>query len=121
MDDTRCIYMVGMNIPEATPAELAAFNDFYSGTHVPEVVGNNAGFLNGTRYELLDPSLAGPRFLAVYEVADDQAAKQHLARAATPGGSAYSPGPELWQKHNTLWRLMYRRIGETYESPRNPT
>lgn len=117
MADARCIYMVGMDIPQATPAELAAFNEFYSHTHVPEVVGNNAGFLSGTRYELTDPNLSGPRFLAVYEVADEQAAKQHLARNANPnlsGGPRYSPGPELWQKHNTLWRLMYTQIGDKY-------
>ncbi|MGH2366437.1 MAG: hypothetical protein ACRDGF_08160 [Chloroflexota bacterium] len=114
MDDSRCIYMVGMNIPQTTPPELKAFNNFYSHTHVPEVVGNNPGFLTGTRYELLDPTLNGPRFLAVYEVADEQLAKAHLARTPRAGGPKYSAGPDIWQQHDTLWRLMYTRIGETH-------
>jgi len=117
MADNPCIYMVGMNIPaDATPEQLKEFNDFYSNTHVPEVVTNNRGFLTGTRYELLDPSLKGPRFLAVYEVDGEEAAQAHLDRAANPGSGnvRYSTGPDVWQKHDTLWRLMYKPVGSAY-------
>src|SRR5579884_2891259 len=87
MADNPCIYMVGMNIPaDATAEDLKAFNDFYSNTHVPEVVTNNAGFLSGTRYELVDRALKGPRFLAVYEVATEADAQAHINRTGQPSG-----------------------------------
>jgi hypothetical protein len=109
--------MVGMNIPaDATPQQEREFDQFYTHTHVPEVVTNNAGFLTGRRYELVDRSLNGPRFLAVYEVATEADAHAHLNRAANPTGSSvrYSTGPEVWQKHDTLWRLMYKPVAEPF-------
>jgi hypothetical protein len=114
MSDKPCIYLVGMNIPADTDAAgLAAFNEFYTRTHVPEVVANNPGFLSGTRYELLSADGAGPRFLAVYEVADEEAAKRFLERGRNPqaGRPTYTSGPPTWERHETLWRLMYRPIG----------
>ena len=117
MADNPCIYMVGMNIPaDATAEQEREFNQFYTHTHVPEVVTNNAGFLTGRRYELVDPSIKGPRFLAVYEVATEADALAHVNRTSQPSGSSvrYSTGPEVWQKHDTLWRLMYKPVAEPF-------
>ncbi len=39
------MYWVGMNTaPDTAAAALAEFNQFYSKTHVPEVLANNPGF-----------------------------------------------------------------------------
>lgn len=108
------IYLVGMDVPAGTSAEdLKDFSDFYTNTHVPEVVALS-DFLRGSRFELKSdlrhPAPGSPRFLAVYE-ADDRALATRAERAANPGaGSPLSSGPPAWEAHATAWRLMYRRI-----------
>lgn len=102
------IYMVGMNVPSDTDeAGLAEFNTFYTGTHVPEVMAAG-GFARGSRFELFrgfaPPEAETPRFCAVYET-DAVATEQ-------PGFSreTLSRGPAAWEQHDTLWRLVYRRV-----------
>jgi hypothetical protein len=114
----HAILMIGMNVPADTDeAGLAEFNDFYTNIHVPEVVtfGNYA---RGTRLELYrqfrHPEPPGcPRFCAIYE-ADEAATETTLKRRANPGSvpgrGTISSGPPTWEKHDTLWRLVYRRI-----------
>jgi hypothetical protein len=102
------IFIVGMNVPADTDADgLAEFNAFYTNTHVPEVMASG-GFSRGTRFELYrgfaHPEPGCPRFLAVYE-ADAAATEMHGSRAAT-----LTSGPSAWEKRDTVWRLVYRRI-----------
>lgn len=114
--DAPYIYLIGMNAPaNASAAELAEFNQFYTDVHVPEVIAAN-GFARGMRYESLrsfvHPAPGGPAFLAIYDIKDEAAARAHMQSRAKPqpGGSTLSPGPSVWQRHDTLWRLTYRRI-----------
>ncbi len=114
--DAPYLYFVAMNSGPTDAAGLAAFNEFYTNTHVPEVV-KVSDFRSGTRYELqrefMHPAPGAPRYLAVYE-ADEKSMKTRADRAANPG--AYTPlssGPPAWETHDTLWRLMYRRIDST--------
>jgi hypothetical protein len=108
------LYFVGMNVPPDTDAKgLQDFDRFYTNTHVPEVVSVSK-FLTGTRYELyrglVHPEPGAPRFLAAYE-ADEGSLKTRAERAANPGAfPALSSGPPAWEAHDTLWRLLYRRI-----------
>jgi hypothetical protein len=108
------LYFVGMNVPPDTDeAGLTDFDRFYTLTHVPEVVEANR-FLSGARYELYrelrHPEPGAPRFLAVYEANDDslQARRQRAADSAS--APALSSGPPAWEAHDTLWRLLYRRL-----------
>src|SRR5215510_13688744 len=61
--------------------------------HVPEVVASNPGFVRGTRYELLQPDPRGdwgPRWLAVYEMDGEAAARTYAQRNdAPPAGAAH--------------------------------
>jgi hypothetical protein len=105
------ILMVGMNVPADTDATgLAEFNAFYSQTHVPEVMASG-GYARGTRLELYrefaHPAPGCPRFCAIYE-ADAAATDTREARRAARG--ALSAGPPAWDKHDTVWQLVYRRI-----------
>jgi hypothetical protein len=105
------IFLVGMNVPAATTdAELQDFNTFYTQTHVPEVMAYG-GYTRGTRFELFNglahPEPGAPRFVAVYE-ADAESTEQREARRASRG--TLSSGPPAWEAHDTLWRLVYRRI-----------
>jgi hypothetical protein len=105
------IFMVGMNIPSETDASgLAEFNAFYSGTHVPEVMAYG-GYARGTRFELhrafAHPDPGAPRFCAVYE-ADEAATQQRNERRTNR--APLTSGPPTWEKHDTLWRLVYMRI-----------
>jgi hypothetical protein len=108
------IYLVGMNVPADTDAAgLAAFNDFYTNVHVPEVVALR-GFASGTRFELqrefVHPAPGCPRFCAIYE-ADEESTTRLVRRDAPPAGAPpLSSGPPTWEQHDTLWRLVYRRI-----------
>jgi hypothetical protein len=116
MADAPYMYWVGMNTqPDTSAEELARFNDFYSNTHMHEVVMSNPGFVRGTRYELIEQDARGnfgPRWLAVYEMADEESAKGYLARNDGPpeGRPTYSPGPSAWQSYEGWWRLMWRRM-----------
>ena len=105
--------MVGMNVPPDTDeAGLAEFNTFYTHIHVPEVMAYR-GFGRGTRFELYrefrHPQPGCPRFCAIYE-ADEATTAASLQRRDQPGRSQLSSGPPIWEKHDTLWRLRYRRI-----------
>jgi hypothetical protein len=105
------IFIVGMNVPADTDAEgLAEFNTFYTGTHVPEVVAGG-GYDRGTRFELYrafaHPAPGCPQFCAVYE-ADAATTEARATRRA--GRAPLSSGPPAWEQHDTLWRLVYRRI-----------
>lgn len=109
------IFMVGMNAaPGSDEAGMRAFDEFYTHTHVPEVVASSR-FLRGTRYELYrdytHPAPGAPRFLAVYEF-DEAGIVARAMRAANPqlGGAGLSAGPPAWEGHETLWRLTYRRV-----------
>jgi hypothetical protein len=102
------IYLLGVNPPtEASPEELDLFNEFYTGTHLPEVAERRHA-LRAVRYELLrevrPPHRGAPRFLAVYEVDERSAANRRHS------GPAYSAGPDVWQRHTTPWRLWYSRL-----------
>jgi hypothetical protein len=105
------IFLVGMNVPEQTSdAELAEFNRFYTETHVPEVMASG-GYQRATRFELYrafaHPEPGCPRFLAVYE-ADSAATEQREERRSSR--APLSAGPPTWEAHDTIWRLVYRRI-----------
>jgi hypothetical protein len=105
------LFIVGMNVPAETDATgLADFNTFYTGTHMPEVMAA-AGYARATRFELYrefaHPAPGCPQFCAIYE-ADAAAAEAHEARRAARG--PLSSGPPAWQQHDTVWRLVYRRL-----------
>ena len=116
MADAPFMYWVGMNTAAGTTAaELAAFNEFYSNVHAPEVLTANPGFLRAVRYELCEPDPRGdlgPRWLAVYEMDGEAAAQGYLARndGPTEGRPSYSPGPAAWQTYEGWWRLVWRRV-----------
>ncbi len=101
------IFMVGMNVPPGTDeAALAEFNDFYTNTHLPEVK-HFGGYGRATRHQLYrefkHPAPGSPQFVAIYEA--------DASRDRPPGsGTKLSSGPPVWEAHDTLWRLVYRRI-----------
>jgi hypothetical protein len=102
------IYMLGVNPPpKLSASERDAFNDFYTNVHMPEVAARRR-CLRATRYELhrelRSPERGSPQFLAVYELDERAAAvRRHV-------GGAYAPGPDVWRRHTTPWRLWYRRL-----------
>jgi hypothetical protein len=102
------IYLLGVNPPgDATQPELEVFNEFYNAVHLPEVVERRKA-LRAVRYELVEeiraPYQGAPRFLAAYEVDQESASNRRHQ------GRSYSPGPDVWQRHKTPWRLWYRRL-----------
>ena len=105
--------------PRTTPQALAEFNQFYSTTHVGEVVAAHPGFVGGTRYELVDPASSpagagGPRWLAVYGMADEAALEQYLEDNARPWlhRRKYSPWPSARKRAKTVWRMLWRRTAD---------
>lgn len=116
MADALYMYWVGMNTqPDTSDSDLTDFNDFYSNTHVKEVLANNPGFIRATRYELLDQDPRGdfgPRWLAAYEMDSREAADLYIKRNDGPpeGRPVYTPGPSAWQQYEGWWRLLWRRL-----------
>jgi len=113
----RWMYWNAMATPGATDTEIADFNRHYNLTHVPEVVAGNEGFLAGLRFELLrsaDSLPVGPRWLAIYLMADQSSADAYITRDRGPAANrpAYTPGPPVWQTgRRRVWRMIWRRIG----------
>lgn len=73
-----------------TSAErLAEFDEWYEGTHIPQVRAAVPAITTVARYELVDPDSPGPvsRYLAIYELddADVQAAAAAMAASAAAG------------------------------------
>ena len=116
MSDALYTYWVGMDIPvDTSAADVAAFNDFYSNVHKPEVLAGNPGFLRGRRYELAQDDTRGargPRFIAAYDIESKEAAQLYISRNDGPasGRPVYSDGPAAWQQRNTKWRLMWQHV-----------
>ena len=106
-------YWVGMDTdPRTTPEALAEFNRFYSTTHVGEVIDAHPGFVAASRYERLDPDHDGPRWLAIYGMADEAAALQYLKDNERPWlhRKKYSPWPPARRKAKTVWRMLWRQL-----------
>ncbi len=109
-------YWVGMDTdPGTTPEALAEFNRFYSTTHVGEVVAAHPGFVTGSRYELVDDAssqhgLPGPRWLAVYGMADEAAAEQYVKDNQRPWlhRQKYSPWPAARRRAKIVLRMLWR-------------
>ncbi|MGC2485643.1 MAG: hypothetical protein WA359_05325 [Acidimicrobiales bacterium] len=103
------IYLLGVNPPaDLSVTELATFNDFYTNVHLVEVAERRRA-LRAVRFELVEevktPYLGAPQYLATYEVDQKSASQRRHV------GPPYSPGPDVWQRHTTPWRLWYRRLG----------
>lgn len=101
----HAIYLLGVNPPDGLSAqELAEFNAFYTDVHLREVAERRHA-LRAVRYqrveEIKPPYPSAPSYLAAYELDETSAAvRRHT-------GPAYSPGPTVWQRHTTPWRLWY--------------
>jgi hypothetical protein len=99
------IYLLGVNPPDGLSShELAEFDAFYTDVHLREVAERRHA-LRAVRYERVDeikpPYPSAPSYLAAYELDEASAAvRKHT-------GPAYSPGPAVWQRHTTPWRLWY--------------
>src|SRR5689334_9953180 len=102
--------------PRTTPEALAEFNRFYSTTHLGEVVAAHPGFVEGTRYELVDGP--GPRWLAIYGMADEAAAVQYVKDNERPWlhRRKYSAWPPARKRAKTTWRMLWRLISATESS-----
>ncbi|WP_131738929.1 hypothetical protein [Actinomadura roseirufa] len=98
--------MIGMDpAADATAAEVAEFDEFYTRTHLPEIVAG-FGYDRGSRFQLWHefshPAPACPRYCAVYEAEDAEP-------PAPPAGAVLTPGPRAWEKRRVRWRVKYRR------------
>ena len=122
------LYWVGMDTdPRTTSEALAEFNRFYSTTHVQEVLAAHPGFVNVSRYELLEQDArgglhTGPRWLAVYEMADQAAAEQYIKDNARPWlhRRRYSPWPPARRRARTVWRMIWRQLSATGSTDQPP-
>jgi hypothetical protein len=122
------MYWVGMDTdPRTTPEALAEFNHFYSTTHAGEVLAAHRGFVRASRYELVEPDPrggihSGPRWLAVYEMADEAAAEQYIKDNARPWlhRRKYSPWPPARKRAKTVWRMLWRQISTTGSTDQAP-
>ncbi|RKS78953.1 hypothetical protein BZB76_0391 [Actinomadura pelletieri DSM 43383] len=97
--------MIGMDpAADATEAEIAEFDDFYTRTHLPEIV-TGLGYDRGTRFllwhEFTHPAPGCPRYNAVYEAEDPN--------PRPPGVPPLSSGPRAWEERQVRWRVKYRR------------
>ena len=105
------LFVIGMDVPSGTDAAgLAAFNEFYSRAHVPQVV-QALGYVQGLRFQRLHsfvhPEPGCPQFMATYD-GDEEAIRRQVA--GVPPDAIQMEGPDAWNNRHTQWRLVYRRV-----------
>ena len=85
-----------------SPDQLAEFDAWYSGTHIPQVRAAVPSITAAARYELVDPGAGEPsyRYLTVYELddADIPAAAAAMNESATAGKIDMTPAMDLAQR-----------------------
>ncbi len=85
-----------------SPDQLAEFDEWYSGTHIPQVRAAVPSISAVARYELVDPAADGPsyRYLTVYELddVDIPAAAAAMNESAAAGKIEMSPAMDLAQR-----------------------
>jgi hypothetical protein len=62
------LYIVESNC--ADPAKEEAFNEWYNGTHLPDVL-KTPGIVRAVRYQRLDTSEGQAKYLTLYEIETD--------------------------------------------------
>ena len=67
----QALYMVSMNFT-GTPGQEMEFNEWYNKIHLPDAL-RVPGFLSGNRYEVIRPTPKQRKYIAVYEVIDEDA------------------------------------------------
>jgi hypothetical protein len=83
----RAILLVQTN--PVSPDRESEFNEWYEGTHIPQILGNVPGMIGASRYVIADSSPSTPRhrYLAVYDIeADDPAAVVRALGEAVAAG-----------------------------------
>ncbi len=65
------LYIVSMNFT-GTPEQEAEFNDWYNNIHVADTL-RIPGFIAGNRYQAVRPTRKQRRYIAIYEVENEDA------------------------------------------------
>jgi hypothetical protein len=85
-----------------SPDQLAAFDEWYEGTHIPQVRAAVPSISGAARYELVDPAAGQPsyRYLTVYELddADIPAAAAAMNESAAAGQLDMTPAMDLAER-----------------------
>jgi hypothetical protein len=85
----------GIMVVESGPAEGREdeYNDWYTNTHIPEILTKVPGFTSATRYRVAHPDQPGSkaRYLAIYELeADDLSGPPAELRKLSQAGQTTS-------------------------------
>jgi hypothetical protein len=82
-----------------SPDRAAEYEDWYTGTHIPQVRAAVPAITAVSRFQLADPDSprAADRYLAIYELDDDDipAASAALASSAAAGRLDMSPAMDV--------------------------
>jgi len=95
MAQSPAILVVGTTCSE--PAKDEEFSRWYTEVHVPEVL-KVPGILSAERFECIDAPSDFPKYLAIYELADEQAVKgfkNHLKRQKAGEIPDFTWGPKF--------------------------
>ncbi len=66
----QALYVVSMNFT-GTPEQEAVFNEWYNKVHLPDAL-RTPGFISGVRYEAVRPAGKQRKYIAVYEVENEE-------------------------------------------------
>ncbi|WP_162186174.1 hypothetical protein [Amycolatopsis jejuensis] len=112
------VFVVGVTTrPDENSQEMAAFDRYYTDVHLAEVLRFNSGFGPAARFEVTEPDLQVPRWLAAYGVENEQAARDFVARERP----TYSPGPPAWKRAEPVWRMLWRTTAVSGQLTAPPT
>ena len=106
-------YWVGIDTPGVGAAELREFNQFYSSTHVPEVMKRYPGMTSCERFELSEPDERGdfgPRWLARYSLSEHGAAHYLAANSDPEIAAPYTEWPLPGHELQIRWRFLWRGL-----------
>jgi hypothetical protein len=104
------VRLIALSPPaDATDAEVAEWNRFYSEVHVGEAMLRRR-WTRATRWTLersdLHPNPGCPRYFVLYEAAGFKDVPEDEVAAVGP----WTPGPPIWKRQVGTWTLDYRVV-----------
>ena len=107
MGDKPVVWIVGMNFNESEKEE--EFNEWYNNVHVPEVL-TAPGMVRAERFVAEGSSQGLPKYLAIYELEDEDAIKKALSSKEM--SNAIRDFTKGWGKFSSeLSTVVYKHIG----------
>lgn len=90
------------------PEQAEAFNAWYNGEHLPDILRSIPGILRARRFAPLPDTGSEQEYLTIYEFSDERGPERFLAHPAIP--RLVAEYDARWAVHSTRTRAAFREV-----------